>query len=333
VKAFSYGSGSFEIANVLQFNKVDYLAVAYADEGIALRKAGITIPMMVMNADTGEFDILIENHLEPEIYSPRLLKSFIETLNAKQLENYPIHLKLDTGMHRLGFMANEMEELLSDLASTKTLKIKSVFSHLVGSEDESLDDFTRQQIREFTEMADKIEAQSGYKPIRHISNSSGISRWPEAQLDMVRLGIGLYGIDHSFGGKSPLNTVTSLKTSISQIKMLKPGETVGYNRRGMLPNGGKIATVKIGYADGYHRKLGNGVGKMLINGHIVSTIGSICMDMCMLDVSAIDANEGDEVIVFNGEIKVEDIARQLETIPYEVLTGISQRVKRVYYYE
>ena len=236
-------------------------------------------------------------------------------------------------MHRLGFMPDELDILWRLLGETKAVHIKSVFSHLIGSEDPSLDDFTRKQISALNEMADKIQEAVGYESIRHIANTAGISRWPEAQLGMVRLGIGLYGIDHSFGDRSPLSTVTSLKTTISQVKELQPGETVGYNRKGKLPKGGKIATVKIGYADGYNRKLGNGVGKMLVAGKEVPTIGNICMDMTMLDITGINVTEGDEVIVFNEKIRVEDIARQLDTIPYEVLTGISQRVKRVYYYE
>ncbi len=333
VKAFSYGSGSFEIANLLQFNKVDYLAVAYADEGIALRKAGITVPIMVMNADGMAFENLIDNQLEPEIYSFRILKDFIDALNLKNKENYPIHLKLDTGMHRLGFVPDELDVLWRLLGDTKSIYIKSVFSHLVGSEDAAFDDFTRSQIIQFTQMADKIEKFVGYKSLRHITNTSGISRWPEAQFDMVRLGIGLYGVDHAFGEKTPLQTVATLKTSISQIKELQPGETVGYGRKGKLPKGGTIATVKIGYADGYNRRLGNGIGKMLIDGKIVPTIGNICMDMCMLDISGVSAAEGDEVIVFNDVLKVEELAKQIGTIPYEILTGISQRVKRVYYYE
>jgi alanine racemase len=280
-----------------------------------------------------DFDLLIDNQLEPEIYSFRVLKNFIEALNHKNQEKYPIHIKLDTGMHRLGFMPEELDILWRLLGETKAIHIKTVFSHLVGSEDKSLDDFTRHQISLFTEMADKIRDAVGYESIRHIANTSSISRWPEAQLDMIRLGIGLYGIDHAFGDRSPLNTVTTLKTTISQVKELGPGETVGYNRKGVLAKGGKIATVKIGYADGYNRKLGNGAGKMLVGGKLVPTIGNICMDMCMLDVTGMEITEGDEVIVFNNEIKVEDIARQLDTIPYEVLTGISQRVKRVYYYE
>lgn len=334
VKAFSYGSGSFEIANLLQFNKVDWLAVAYADEGVTLRKAGITLPIMVMNPDVMAFDIMVEHSLEPEIYSLRVLKDFVEVLNRKNQEDYPIHIKLDTGMHRLGFLPSDIPQLLKELQSCEAIKIKTIFSHLVASEDPASDNFSHQQITLFTETTSQIEEAVGYPFLRHISNTSGISRLPEAQFDMVRLGIGLYGIDNAFKNKrSPLQTVTTLKTSISQIKILEPGDTVGYNRKGVLPDGGKVATVKIGYADGYSRKLGNGHGKMLVNGVEVPTIGNICMDMCMLDITGVNAKEGDEVIVFNDVIRVEDLAKQMDTIPYEVLTGISERVKRVYYYE
>lgn len=334
VKAFSYGSGSFEIANILQFNKVDWLAVAYADEGVTLRKAGITLPIMVMNPDVMGFDVMVEHNLEPEIYSFRILKDFIEVLNRKNQESYPVHIKLDTGMHRLGFMPADVDSLLKQLKDCPAIKVQSAFSHLVASEDSEADDFTHQQISIFTEITQKIEDAVGYNFLRHISNTSGISRLPEAQFDMVRLGIGLYGIDGSLKNKkSPLQTVTTLKTSISQIKELQAGDTVGYNRKGVLPRGGKVATVKIGYADGYSRKLGNGVGKMLVKGILVPTIGNICMDMCMLDISGINAKEGDEVIVFNEVVRVEDIAKDLKTIPYEILTGVSERVKRIYFYE
>lgn len=334
VKAFSYGSGSFEIANLLQFNKVDYLAVAFADEGITLRQAGISLPIMVMNPDVMGFDAMIENNLEPEIYSLRILRDFTEVLHRKNHEGYPVHLKLDTGMHRLGFMEEEVGLLIPELQGNSSVKVQSIFSHLTSSEDPLSDAFTQQQIGLFRELTAQIENALGYSAIKHIANTSAISRWPEAQFDMVRLGIGLYGIDSLYSGRtSPLETVATLKTSISQIKHLKTGETVGYNRKGVLPYDGKVATVKIGYADGYRRGLGNGNGKMMVNGKIVPTIGNICMDMCMLDITGADAKEGDEVIVFNNEITVEDIARQLGTIPYEILTGISQRVKRVYYYE
>ena len=333
VKAFSYGSGSFEIANLLEFNKVDYLAVAYADEGVALRNAGCSLPIMVMSPDAMAFETIIQHKLEPEIFSVRVLNQLIEVLNRKNLENYPIHLKLDTGMHRLGFMETEFDDLLEILVNTKGVRIQSVFSHLVASEDPEHDEFTRYQIDLFFRLSERISNSLNYSFMRHIANTSGISRWPDSRFDMVRLGIGLYGIDSAYDSKSPLQTVTSLKTSISQIKNIPAGDTIGYGREGKMPEGGKIATVKIGYADGYRRGLGNGKGKMIVRGKEVPTIGKICMDMCMLDISGIDAAEGDEVIVFNDQIRVEDIASQLDTIPYEVLTGISQRVKRIYYYE
>lgn len=333
VKAFSYGSGSFEIANLLEFNQVDYLAVAYADEGVALRKAGTTLPIMVMSPDSMAFDTIIEHELEPEIYSMRVLNDFIDVLKIKGISSYPIHIKLDTGMHRLGFMENELDELLLFLNDSKLIHVKSVFSHLVASENPEHDLFTRSQISLFTNLSNQISKVLKYPFLRHLANSSGISRWPDAQFEMVRLGIGLYGIDSALTKNSPLQTVTSLKTSISQIKHIPAGDTIGYSREGKMPNGGTIATVKIGYADGYNRKMGNGRGKMLVRGQIVPTIGKICMDMCMIDITGIEAEEGDDVIVFNDVIRVEDIANQLDTIPYEVLTSISQRVKRIYYYE
>ncbi len=333
VKAFSYGSGSFEITNLLEFNKVDYLAVAYADEGVALRKAGTTLPIMVMSPDSLAFDAIIENKLEPEIYSVRILEEFVTALNRKGLKDYPVHIKLDTGMHRLGFMEDETDQLLEHLKETQSIHIQSIFSHLVASEDPKHDKFTKHQIALFSQLSERITEIYNYPILRHLANTSGISRWPDAAFDMVRLGIGLYGIDLSISDKSPLQTVTSLKTSISQIKQIPPGDTVGYGREGKMPGGGTIATVKIGYADGYSRKLGNGVGKMMVRGREVKTIGKICMDMCMIDITGINAAEGDEVIVFDDIIRVEDLAKKMETIPYEVLTGISQRVKRVYYYE
>ncbi|WP_374164457.1 bifunctional UDP-N-acetylmuramoyl-tripeptide:D-alanyl-D-alanine ligase/alanine racemase [Arcticibacter sp. MXS-1] len=334
VKAFSYGSGSFEIANLLQFNKVDYLAVAFADEGVSLREAGISLPIMVMNPDVAGFETMIENSLEPEIYSLRVLREFCRALKRKSREEYPVHIKLDTGMHRLGFMKEEVEELIPELQKMSSVKVRSAFSHLTSSEEAAADGFTRQQIEDFRELTSKLEAALGYTFIKHIANTSAISRWPEAQFDMVRLGIGLYGVDSVFGSSgSPLEPVARLKTSISQIKQLKKGDAVGYNRKGVMPHNGQVATVKIGYADGYDRKLGNGIGKMLVNGVPVPTIGNICMDMCMLDITGVEAREGDEVIVFNEQLPVQELARLLGTIPYEVLTGISQRVKRVYYYE
>jgi len=333
VKAFSYGSGSFEIANLLEFNKVDYLAVAYADEGVSLRNSGCNLPIMVMSPDSIAFETIVKHKLEPQIYSIRVLNQLIEVLNRENLENYPVHIKLDTGMHRLGFEESELDKLLDVVINTKVIRIQSVFSHLAASEAPEHDEFTRSQIDLFLKLAERIGSNLNYPFMKHISNTSGINRWPDSRFDMVRLGIGLYGIDSAYDSNSPLQTVTSLKTSISQIKNIPAGDTIGYGREGKLPKGGKIATVKIGYADGYRRALGNGKGKMIIRGKIVPTIGKICMDMCMLDITGIDAVEGDEVIVFNNQIRVEDIAKQLGTIPYEILTGISQRVKRVYYYE
>ncbi|WP_029278026.1 bifunctional UDP-N-acetylmuramoyl-tripeptide:D-alanyl-D-alanine ligase/alanine racemase [Pedobacter borealis] len=332
VKAFSYGSGSFEIANLLQFHKVDYLAVAYTDEGIALRKAGITLPIMVMSPEESAFEAIIKHKLEPEIYSIEILNSFLNVLSDYDFD-YPIHIKIDSGMHRLGFDQSEIDPLSNLLKDSARVKVQSIFSHLVASDAAEHDGFTQQQIARFKIIANQLVEILGYKPLLHISNTSGISRWPEGQMDMVRLGIGLYGFDAALLNNRGLQTVMVLKTTVTQVKTLAPGETVGYSRRGIMPNGGKIATVKIGYADGYARYFGNGVGKMLINGHLVPTIGSICMDMTMLDITGIDVKPGDEAIVFNKEHTIMQLAEDIGTIPYEILTNISQRVKRVYFYE
>jgi alanine racemase len=290
------------------------------------------MPIMVMSPEPSGFDAIIKHNLEPEIYSLDILKSFSGYLNDNDYD-YPVHLKLDTGMHRLGFEEPDLPDLLRMITETKRLKVISVFSHLVGSDNASLDEFTTYQLNRYVDMAKVIEESLNYSFIRHISNTSGITRHPDAQLDMVRIGIGLYGFDGSLKNNQGLRTVAVLKTTVTQVKKLKANETVGYNRRGMLPDGGEIATVKIGYADGYNRKFGNGVGKMIINGQRVSTVGVICMDMCMLDVTGLDVKIGDEVIVFNSELPIAELANQIDTIPYEILTNISQRVKRVYFYE
>lgn len=332
VKAFSYGSGSFEIANLLQFHKVDYLAVAYADEGIALRKAGITLPIMVMSPEESAFEAIIKHNLEPEIYSLEILTSFLDMLSTSDLP-YPVHLKIDSGMHRLGFDSNDIDKLSQVLKNSKRVKIQSIFSHLVASSEVEHDIFTQQQIGKFKVIANQLIDVLGYKPLLHIANTSGISRWPDGQMDMVRLGIGLYGFDSALLNNHELQTTMVLKTTVTQVKTLGAGETVGYSRNGVMPNGGKIATVKIGYADGYNRAFGNGIGKMIINGQLVPTIGSICMDMTMLDISGVDVKPGDEAIVFNQEHSIMQLAKEINTIPYEILTNISQRVKRVYFYE
>lgn len=332
VKAFSYGSGSFEIANLLQYHKVDYLAVAYADEGIALRKAGISLPIMVMSPEPSAFEAMLSYRLEPEIYSLDILKNLMHFLPAGTAD-FTIHIKLDTGMHRLGFEAQEMSGLVGLLKDSAQLKVISVFTHLVATDDAQHDGFTEQQLASYHSLYEELSKGIGYRPIRHALNTAGISRWPSAHFDMVRVGIGLYGFDGALKDNRGLQTVAVLKTTVTQVKMLKPGETVGYSRRGVMPEGGKIATVKIGYADGYSRAFGNGVGKMLINGNLVPTIGSICMDMTMLDITGIDVKAGDEAIVFNKEHTIMQLASEVNTIPYEILTNISQRVKRVYFYE
>lgn len=332
VKAFSYGSGSFEIANLLQYQKADYLAVAYADEGISLRKAGITMPIMVMSPEPSAFEAIVKYKLEPELYNMDILNGFIDFLPDTQF-SYPVHIKIDTGMHRLGFEELDLPDLLPVLRLEEKIRVISVFSHLAASEDAQHDEFTVYQLQRYTAMAEKIRAELGYDFIRHISNTSAITRHPEAQLDMVRIGIGLYGFDSGLKGNTSLHTVGVLKTTITQIKKVGPLDTIGYGRRGNLPEGGTIATVKIGYADGYRRSFGNGVGKMLVHGKMAPTTGAIAMDMCMLDITGIEAKTGDEVIVFNDQLTIADLAAQIGTIPYEILTNISQRVKRVYFYE
>jgi alanine racemase len=333
VKAFSYGSGSFEIANLLQFNQVDYLAVAYVDEGITLRNSGIKLPIMVMSPDLLSLETIVEHKLEPEIFSFQHLHSFINLLNKTEIKHYPIHLKLDSGMHRLGFNPEDLGAMLEVLKGNDKVKIASVFSHLVGSDNPIHDDFSRKQIAILTSFSQALAKELGYQFLTHIANTAAILRFPEAELDMVRLGIGLYGINSFSNQDRKLDTVATLKTVISQIKEVDENDTIGYGRRGKLSSKGKIATVKIGYADGYNRRFGNGVGKMLVNGSLVPTIGDICMDMCMLDISNANVNEGDEVIVFGENPRIEALAQEIGTIPYELLAGISQRVKRIYFYE
>jgi alanine racemase len=334
VKAFSYGSGTFEVANILQYNKVDYLAVAYIDEGVALRQAGITLPVMVLNPEPSAFDKLVEFKLEPEIYSFGLLDKFVKFARQHNVSHYPVHLKMDTGMHRLGFEDFELDALCDLLTDNPIIHVESIFSHLVASDAEEHDAFTRKQIKQFKLAFAQVEAALGYPVIKHIANTSAILRWPDAQFDMVRLGIGLYGIDAAVPDHlNGLQPIATLKTSISQVKNIVAGDTIGYNRNGSLLKDGRIATVRIGYADGYLRAFGNGVGQMLVKGVLVPTVGNIAMDMCMIDVSAVEVKEGDEVIVFNEQQTIEDLARQIGTIPYEILTNISQRVKRVYFYE
>ncbi len=333
VKAFSYGSGSFEIANVLQHAGIDYLAVAYADEGVELITAGIKIPVMVLNTETAGFENIVKYRLEPELYSFSILNEFINFLKDKKVENYRVHIKIDTGMHRLGFEEKEIIELCSVLNENNCIKIISVFSHLAASGAAAFDDFTSQQTVLFIKTADIIEQSIGYSFIRHIANSSAVYRHPHLQMNMIRLGIGIYGIDGTAAVQHKLQNVTTLKTTIAQIKHVKKGESIGYNRAAIAEKDLKIATVRIGYADGYPRLLSNGKGKMLVNGNSAAVIGNICMDMTMLDITDMEVLEGDEVIVFGEEPNVSVIAEWAQTISYEILTNISQRVKRVYFEE
>ncbi len=334
VKAFSYGSGTAEVASVLQFHKVDYLAVAYADEGIELRKAGIKMPIMVMNPEIITFPGLVDYNLEPEIYSFAILKAFTAYLNKEGIQQLPVHIKIDTGMHRLGFESEDVEALCKLLHQNQHVAVKSVFSHLAASEDVSHDAFTRQQVELFLTACNTIESSLGYAFIKHISNSAAIFRHPHLQFDMVRLGIGLYGVDSAGEKQLPLLPVATLRSTIAQIRNLKKGESVGYSRKGIMQKDGKVATIRIGYADGYNRRLGNGIGNVWINGQLAPVIGNVCMDMTMLDITDIEnVNEGDRVEIFGSNLSIQLVADWSQTIPYEIMTGISQRVKRVYYEE
>jgi alanine racemase len=331
VKAFSYGSGTYEIANLLQYQRVDYLGVAFADEGITLREAGITLPIIVMNPEENGFEMMIDYDLEPEIYHFHVLEQFNRKVAATGKEEYPVHIKLDTGMNRLGFKELEVEELIRQLKHARQLKVHSVFSHLAASDEPDQDEFTHEQIRLFDRLSARISRELGYPFIRHILNSAGIERFPDAQFDMVRLGIGLYGIgatDHN-----NLQNISTFKSTVTQVKEVKKGGTIGYGRTALAENDMKIAIIPVGYADGFNRALSNGVGRLYINGFYVPVVGSICMDMCMADITGCDIKEGDEVVVFGKEIPVQELAQKLGTIPYEIFTGISERVKRIYYQE
>lgn len=331
VKAFSYGSGSAEIARVLQFHHVDYLGVAYADEGVELRNAGISTPIMVMNIDATCFDVLIEHQLEPEIYSVNIYNAFHLYLLQQGIQQFPVHLKLNTGMNRLGFDSHEVEQLAQQLKHQQTMVVRSVFSHLTSSELATHDVFTQQQATQFLHACTLIQNILGYSFIKHLANSAAIFRHPNLQFDMVRLGIGLYGIDNANGTQIQLQTVATLKTTIAQIRTVKANDTIGYNKKGIVTKDSKIATIRIGYADGFNRKLSNGVGSVIINNYVAKVIGNVCMDMTMIDVTNIpNIQEGDEVEIFGTKISVQQVAQWCNTIPYEIMTTISQRVKRIY---
>ncbi|MEQ9217053.1 MAG: bifunctional UDP-N-acetylmuramoyl-tripeptide:D-alanyl-D-alanine ligase/alanine racemase [Cyclobacteriaceae bacterium] len=325
VKAFAYGGGIAEIANLLQYQQVDRLGVAYVDEGIFLRKHGIKIPILVMNPNWEALSLLTSFNLEAEVYGLAMLRHMLTTL--KQLPG--IHLKLETGMNRLGIPHEDIEELKTLLAQHPELKIKGVFTHLSSQEEDSNDDYTQSQIRLFEQSSEEIASTLGYQPIRHVLNSAGIVRWPDYQYEMVRLGIGLYGFDAT-GKMQNLQPISTLKTIISQVKKVKKGDSIGYSRMGKAQKDGQIAILPIGYADGYLRVFGNGKAWVSVQGKKAPTIGNICMDMTMIDVSGIEVKEGDEVTLFGQEPSIVELAKWVDTIPYEILTNVSQRVKRVF---
>ena len=329
VKAFAYGAGSYEVAKTLQDHRVDYLAVAVADEGSDLRKAGITGSIMIMNPEMSAFKTMFDYKLEPEVYSFHLLDALIKEAEKEGITNFPIHVKLDTGMHRLGFAPEDMPELIKRLKSQNAVLPRSVFSHLVGSDSEKFDTFTRQQIEIFDEASLQLTSSFQHKILRHICNSAGIERFPGAQHDMVRLGIGLYGV--SAVDNSIINNVSTLKTTILQIRDVPKEDSVGYSRKGRLERDSRIAAIPIGYADGLNRHLGNGNAYCMVNGKKAPYVGNICMDVCMIDVTDIDCKEGDNAIIFGDELPITVLSDILDTIPYEILTSVSSRVKRVYF--
>ena len=333
VKAFGYGNGGFEIAKLLEHHKVDYLGVAFADEGITLKNAGIKLPIMVLNPESTSFPAIIQYQLEPEIYSLKGLNAFLKIAGQKQLKHFPIHIKMDTGMHRLGFEANTIDALIATLKGNQTVAVKSILSHMATSDDLVHADFAKSQIDLFEKLSSKLMQELQINPIRHILNTSGISNFPEGQFDMVRLGIGLYGVSNDSEEQKYLENVSTLKSVISQIRTVPAGESVGYGRRFMAEKPTRVATIPIGYADGIARLWGNGVGYVLINNEKALILGSVCMDMLMVDVTGIACAEGDAVIVFGESPTVIEMAQKTHTIPYEILTSISQRVKRVFYRE
>ena len=343
VKAFAYGAGSVEVSKALQkandeivhrtsSNRtlVDYLAVAVADEGVELRRAGITLPIIIMDPEVAAMDLIMENNLEPNVYSFASLENVIGAAEAKGLEHYPIHIKIDSGMHRLGFYREEMPRLIERLKSTQAVRVQSVFSHLAGSDEAQFDDFTLQQIRYFDACAEELKAGLNYPIIKHILNSAGIERFSDYQFDMCRLGIGLYGF--SFAG-AKLRNVCTLRTTILSVKTVKAGETIGYGRHTTLSEDRVIAVIPIGYADGFDRRFSNYGGEVVIRGKRCPVVGNVCMDQAMIDVTGTDAQPGDEAEIFGDRLPLEELAAKLNTITYEILTSVSRRVQRIYYYE
>lgn len=329
VKANAYGHGAVQFASLMEEAGADYLAVAYPIEGMELRQAGIKSPIMVLTAGTDSFEQIVNYGLEPGIPNLYSLRILCEVLQKRGITDFPVHIKLDTGMHRLGFMTDELKELTDFLKKSREVRVRSVYSHLAAADDPCCDDFTLGQISMFKENADRLTGALGYKPLYHVLNSAGIERFPEYQFDMVRLGIGIYGVSAIPGNH--LSPVASFKCKILQVKTLKPGDgTIGYGRHGKIaPGGTVIATIPVGYADGVDRHLSCGKGHFVVNGHKVPTIGNICMDMCMLDITGIDAKVGDTVTIFGEDPTITELASILGTIPYEILTSVPRRIERI----
>ena len=329
VKAFAYGNDANEIANYLQNLKVDYFAVAYVAEGVALRDAGITQPILVLHPQAVNFKTLIERCLEPSIYNTKILNQFIEVASAEKQQDYPIHIKFNTGLNRLGFKEEDIDAIHSKIKNTNTVKVNSIFSHLAASEDLNEKEFTLNQIKSFKSIVEQFVSVFGYKPILHMCNTSGILNYPEAHFDMVRSGIGLYGFGNSDKENKNFKPIAALKSVISQIHHVEKGETVGYNRAFKSATSQKTASIPIGHADGIGRQYGNGKGYVIINNQKAPIVGNVCMDMLMVNVTGIDCHEGDEVIVFDASHPASEFAKGANTISYELITAISQRVKRV----
>jgi len=329
VKAFGYGSDSISVAKELAVLGVDYLAVAYASEGEAIRIAGIQTPILVLHPLPINFSVLLNRCLEPSIYSQKMLASFIAFAEDQKQLDYPIHLKFNTGLNRLGFRENEIMSIVETLSKTKSVKVKSILSHLAASEDSSEENFTKQQLESFKSISTTLSEKIGYKPLFHTLNTSGIINYPEAQYDMVRTGIGLYGFGNDVFENTKLKPIATLKTVISQIHNISPGESVGYNRAFTANEVKRTATLPIGHADGISRAFGNGIGWVIIHDKKAPIVGNVCMDMIMVDVSSIDCEEGDEVVVFGNNPTAEELSAAINSIPYELLTAVSQRVKRI----
>jgi len=327
VKAFAYGSGSEEVANLLQYHRVDYLGVAYADEGLELRKKNISLPIMVMNPTEESFDLMFTNNLEPAIYSLKMLKALEKFSNGREVR---VHIEVETGMHRLGLNQNDLKETIGILKKSKNILVASVFSHLASSDESVHDGFSNEQFERYQSFYRELSTALGVKPLRHILNSAGILRLPDFQMDMVRLGIGLYGVDPTSEKFKQLQQVATLRTVISQIKKINRGESIGYGRKGMAENDLTIATIAIGYADGFSRSFSRGKGFVMINGAKAPVIGNVCMDMTMVDITGISAQEGDEVIIFGEGMSIQEVSQRIDTIPYEILTNTSGRVKRIF---